>query len=210
MLYLRASCSHFYNLSNVYFINMMWLLAQKKCMSSATVQTKRCQMKCFCSVTVWSRRHHNRGFQEQTNKYLLLRKDSWVSKCYYMCKEYIYIYINNMEPKKTYCGIMDNLQIWKNIIIIVLTITIGLICLISKRKVSNLFNLTRQMEKFINLHRTQLQSYLFIYFIFNLNHTTCFGPSSGHPQVWFLQAQYTEKITHIRDNNHRDNKLKTV
>jgi hypothetical protein len=41
------------------------------------------------------------------------------------------------------------------------------------------------LQKFINLHRTQLQSYLFIYFIFifNLNHTTCFGPSSGHPQV---------------------------
>jgi hypothetical protein len=38
-------------------------------------------------------------------------------------------------------------------------------------------------QKFINLHRTQLQSFLFIYFIFNLNHTTCFGPSSGHPQV---------------------------
>jgi hypothetical protein len=38
-------------------------------------------------------------------------------------------------------------------------------------------------QKFINLHRTQLQSYLFIYFIFNLNHTICFGPSSGHPQV---------------------------
>jgi hypothetical protein len=38
-------------------------------------------------------------------------------------------------------------------------------------------------QKFINLHRTQLQSYLFIYFIFNLNHTTCFGPSLGHPQV---------------------------
>jgi hypothetical protein len=53
----------------------------------------------------------------------------------------------------------------------------------------------RVLQKFINLHRTQLQSYLFIYFIFNFNHTTCFSPSSGHPQVWFLQAQYTEKIT---------------
>jgi hypothetical protein len=31
----------------------------------------------------------------------------------------------------------------------------------------------RVLQKFINLHRTQLQSYLFIYFIFNLNHTTC-------------------------------------
>jgi hypothetical protein len=32
----------------------------------------------------------------------------------------------------------------------------------------------RVLQKFINLHRTQLQSYLFIYFIFifNLNHTT--------------------------------------
>jgi hypothetical protein len=59
----------------------------------------------------------------------------------------------------------------------------------------------RVLQKFINLHRTQLQSYLFIYlfyFIFNLNRTTCFvGPSSGHPQVWFLQAQYTEKNTDI-------------
>jgi hypothetical protein len=43
----------------------------------------------------------------------------------------------------------------------------------------------RVLQKFINLYRTQLQSYLFIYFTFtfNLNHTTCFGPSSGHPQV---------------------------
>jgi hypothetical protein len=43
----------------------------------------------------------------------------------------------------------------------------------------------RVLQKFINLHRTQLQSYLFVYFIFifNLNHTTCFGPSLGHPQV---------------------------
>jgi hypothetical protein len=39
--------------------------------------------------------------------------------------------------------------------------------------------------------------YLFIYFIFNPNHTICFGPSSGHPQVRFLQAQYIEKITDI-------------
>jgi hypothetical protein len=58
----------------------------------------------------------------------------------------------------------------------------------------------RVLQKFINLHSTQLQSYLFIYFIFNLTHTTCFGPSSGHPQVWFLQAQHTEKITDINDN----------
>jgi hypothetical protein len=43
----------------------------------------------------------------------------------------------------------------------------------------------RVLQKFINLHRTQLQSFFFLYlfiyfiFIFNLNHTT----SSGHPQV---------------------------
>jgi hypothetical protein len=51
---------------------------------------------------------------------------------------------------------------------------------ISERRTTNL----RKSQKFINLHRTQLQSYLFIYlFYFNLNHTTCFGLSSGHPQV---------------------------
>jgi hypothetical protein len=40
----------------------------------------------------------------------------------------------------------------------------------------------RVLQKFINLQRTQLQSFLFLFY-FNLNHTTCFGPSSGHPQV---------------------------